>query len=105
VTAIRIIPGALVIPSAAVARQGGGTYLFRATGDRAHRIPVHLGIESGNDVEVLEGLTPTEAVLLPAAPSRKAPRSADPLILPEQLAPAGLRSNMGNGRNSWPIRW
>jgi membrane fusion protein (multidrug efflux system) len=65
---IEVHPGALAIPSAAVARKDGGTYVFRATGDRAHRVPVRLGIESGNDVEVLEGLTPTDAVLLPAAP-------------------------------------
>jgi multidrug efflux pump subunit AcrA (membrane-fusion protein) len=69
---IEIRPGALTIPTAAVARQNGASYVFRATGDRAHRIPVTLGIESGSDVEVLAGLTTTDAVLIPAAPLQDA---------------------------------
>lgn len=54
---------ALVIPATAVVRDGGATLVCVVTDGKVDRRPIKLGIRSGPDVEVLEGLQGDEAVV------------------------------------------
>jgi multidrug efflux pump subunit AcrA (membrane-fusion protein) len=55
---------ALVVPRAAIAQRDGATFAFRADAGRAHRVPVAVGFDEGNDVEILSGLSDGDEVLL-----------------------------------------
>jgi len=54
----------VVIPSDAVLRRLDEYFVFAANGDEAKRIPVKLGIWSGNQVEVVEGLSGRELLVV-----------------------------------------
>ncbi len=58
---------ALVIPRAALFREGDARYVFRLDGARAHRVPVKAGLIAPNDVEILDGLRDGDLVIIPGA--------------------------------------
>ena len=55
---------ALTLPQEAIHREGGSTFVLLATGpDAPARRPVKLGVELGDRVEVLDGVTPSDRVV------------------------------------------
>ncbi len=59
--------GALVVPRAAIQREGSRRFVFVLDGGRARRREVSLGLLGATDVEVAAGLRPGERVILPGA--------------------------------------
>ena len=55
---------ALLIPKRALLEEDGESYLFIADGDKAKRVDVKLGYRSGTDVEVREGLSDGDRVVV-----------------------------------------
>jgi len=60
-------PEALVVPLVAVTRQKDKAFVFVARDGKARRIPIQLGTESGDDVEVSSGVAPDDALLVARA--------------------------------------
>ncbi len=56
---------ALVIPRAALFREGDVRYVFRLDGAKARRVDVKAGLIAPNDVEILDGLRPGDRVVIP----------------------------------------
>jgi len=66
---------ALVIPRAALVRDGTKRSVYRLDGDRARRVDVHVGLIAPNEVEILNGLGEGDRVIIPgAAPVRDGER-------------------------------
>lgn len=59
------VKGALVIPANAVliGADGTTTVILAGSDGRAHQKPVKLGIRNGDDVQILDGLAPTDKVV------------------------------------------
>jgi cobalt-zinc-cadmium efflux system membrane fusion protein len=56
---------AIVIPSAAVVREDGETFVMVAGADKmAHKKPVTVGLVSGEDTEILKGISPGDNVII-----------------------------------------
>ncbi len=58
----------LWIPSDAVRDEGGATAIFLLRGDTVERRAVALGLEDGDDLEVLSGVTPGDRVVVEPPP-------------------------------------
>ena len=59
------------VPKAAVQTDNGSTIVFVLKDDRVERRAVRAGLETGDEVEVLSGLTPGERVVVDAPPQLK----------------------------------
>lgn len=57
-------PGALVVPHDAVLLSGGRPYVFVVASGHARQVWVKMGNESGGVVEILDGLAPTDKVVV-----------------------------------------
>jgi RND family efflux transporter MFP subunit len=60
-------PGALTLPAGAIVRVGTQSLCCAVRNGKIVRLPLQLGIRSGDDVEVLSGLEPSETVVLARA--------------------------------------
>jgi len=56
--------GRVLIPKRAVVEEDGDTYVFVASEDTVRRVNVALGYQDGGDVEVVEGVTPGDSVVV-----------------------------------------
>ena len=54
----------VLVPSAAIAREGEETAVFVVVGDTAHRRPVQIGLDDGTDAEVVSGVKAGEMVIV-----------------------------------------
>lgn len=54
----------VLVPSAAIVREGEETAVFIVTGDTAHRRPVQVGLDDGTDAEVVSGVKTGEMVIV-----------------------------------------
>jgi RND family efflux transporter MFP subunit len=54
----------VLVPSAAIVREGEETAVFIATGDTAQRRPVQTGLTDGTDTEIVSGLKASEMVIV-----------------------------------------
>jgi HlyD family secretion protein len=75
---------ALAIPSTAVVRDGSATLCCVVTEGKVERRPIKLGIRSGPDVEVLEGLSGDEAVVQIRAESLTAGQAVEASAAPSK---------------------
>lgn len=57
-------PQVLAVPPAALVRQGGRSGVFLATDGRARFVPIKVGLRTTSGIEVLEGLSGSEAVIV-----------------------------------------
>lgn len=57
-------PGALVIPLAAFFSQGADEYVYRVVDNRLVKTPIQAGARTGDETEVLSGLTSGDVVVL-----------------------------------------
>jgi len=57
---------ALVVPRTALSSDGVSVWVFRVDSGRAHRVPVKLGVDGGDVVEVTEGLKDGDQIVLGA---------------------------------------
>jgi multidrug efflux pump subunit AcrA (membrane-fusion protein) len=68
---VQIVTGesksALVVPRAALFRDGDQRYVYLLRGRRAHRQNISIGLLGTNDVEILSGVGPGDRVILPGA--------------------------------------
>lgn len=55
---------AVLIPKRAIVEEDGETFVFIAEGETAHRRPVVLGYETESEIEVQQGVTPGEKVVV-----------------------------------------
>jgi multidrug efflux pump subunit AcrA (membrane-fusion protein) len=78
----------LVVPTRALKRSGRDAIVDLKTGDRTQPRAIKTGLSDGKVVEVLDGLTESDTVVIPAM-STVAPRGAQPP--PNPLAPAAPR--------------
>ncbi len=60
-------PSALVIPRAALQREGTARVVYRFADGKASRAAVEVGLIGPNEVEVLSGLHEGDVVILPSA--------------------------------------
>jgi membrane fusion protein, multidrug efflux system len=60
-------PDSLVLPRAALVRRDGTEYVFVLKGDKAELIPVQVGVETGDTVEIVTGLNGDETVIVSGA--------------------------------------
>lgn len=56
--------GVVLVPAAAIVREGEGTFVFVANGDKAERRPVMLGITDGTHAEVTAGIRTGDRVIV-----------------------------------------
>jgi RND family efflux transporter MFP subunit len=75
-------PSALVLPAAAVVRQGREAFCYRLIGGKAAKTPITLGLIVGDDFEVLRGLAAGDTVILNKAASLKDGQPVDLLKQP-----------------------
>jgi RND family efflux transporter MFP subunit len=54
----------VIIPAAALVREGEETAVFVAIGDKAQRRPVQIGLSDGTDIEIVSGLKAGEMVIV-----------------------------------------
>jgi RND family efflux transporter MFP subunit len=54
----------VIVPAAALVREGEETSVFVATGDKAQRRPVKIGLADGSDIEVVSGVKAGEMVIV-----------------------------------------
>ena len=54
----------VLVPSAAIAREGEETAVFIVMGDTAHRRPVQIGLDDGTDAEIVSGVKAGEMVIV-----------------------------------------
>ncbi len=59
----------LTLPASALVREGREAYVCCVESGTVRRVPVKLGLQSGEDVEILEGLAENQAVVLARANS------------------------------------
>lgn len=60
----RVRPGALAIPTAAILTGPEGDYAWVVIGDRSERRAIRVGLRGGDSVEILEGLSDGELVVI-----------------------------------------
>jgi multidrug efflux pump subunit AcrA (membrane-fusion protein) len=65
----------LLLPDAAIHRDGGGAFVYMAGSDRSPRRAVVLGSKESGMTEIRKGLSPTDAVLIVASPQDAARRN------------------------------
>ena len=56
-------PDVYVLPPSAIVRDGGHAFCWTVQDGRAVRTPITLGLQVGNDVEVISGLKPDDVVV------------------------------------------
>jgi membrane fusion protein (multidrug efflux system) len=56
---------ALLVPAATVIAEKANRFVFTLVGNKAHKTPVKLGFEDGENVEITNGVKPDDTVLLP----------------------------------------
>jgi membrane fusion protein (multidrug efflux system) len=56
-------PNAITIPTQAVLKDAGGSFVYTVVNDAARRAPVQAGVEQGGRTEVLSGLVGAENVI------------------------------------------
>lgn len=61
---LREIKNALTVPAAAVYSVDSGVYVIQSRNKQAHRIPVRTGCDDGVVVQILEGLTGDEEIIV-----------------------------------------
>jgi len=61
----RVVQNALIIPTAALHREGGSTSVFQLAGDRLNWRQIKTGITSYTKAEVVQGLSDGDSVALP----------------------------------------
>ena len=54
----------VIVPAAALAREGEETSVFVAMGDKAQRRPVKIGLADGSDIEIVSGVKAGEMVIV-----------------------------------------
>jgi len=57
----------LTLPLAAIIREGNSVFCYVVVGGKIERRPLQLGLRSGDDVEIISGLNPTDKVVLARA--------------------------------------
>lgn len=63
---LRTVSNALVIPRDAVVRRKGKTFVYRINpGSLLHRVPVVLGIQGGSRVQVSQGISLSDQIVVP----------------------------------------
>jgi Barrel-sandwich domain of CusB or HlyD membrane-fusion len=67
-------PGAIAVPSAAVLLEGDGSYVYIAEGDTFRRQRIRTGVSSAELVQVAEGLSPGQSVVVHGAQILEAER-------------------------------
>jgi RND family efflux transporter MFP subunit len=72
----------LVLPVAAIVRQGGEAHCCQVINNRIQHTPVKLGLRSGNEIEIVSGLKGTEVVVMLRADTLKAGQPVE--ILPAE---------------------
>jgi HlyD family secretion protein len=75
------VANALVVPAAAIVRDGG-TFCCVVEGGAIVRRPVELGLRSGDEIEVKSGLAETDLVVLKGAGSLKAGQQVEVIAPP-----------------------
>ena len=55
---------AVLVPAAAIVREGDGTFVLVAAGGKAHRRPVTIGLSSDDLVEIVSGVQPGDLVIV-----------------------------------------
>jgi membrane fusion protein (multidrug efflux system) len=58
------IPGSLVVPRSALFRYEGTENVFVFKGDTVERVPVEVGGETSDQIEILSGLSPTDRIIV-----------------------------------------
>lgn len=61
----RVVQNALIIPTATLHREGGGTWVFQLSGDRVTWRRIKVGVSSYTKAQVQEGLSDGDSVALP----------------------------------------
>ncbi len=56
--------GVVIVPAAALVREGEETAIFVAMGDKAQRRPVQIGLTDGMDIEIVSGVKAGEMVIV-----------------------------------------
>lgn len=56
---------ALLVPIEALATEKANAFVFTMVGNQAKKVPVKTGFNDGTNVEIMEGIRPEEAVILP----------------------------------------
>jgi RND family efflux transporter MFP subunit len=56
--------GVVIVPAAALVREGEDTFVFVVNGDKAQRRPVQTGLNDGTDFEILSGVKAGEMVIV-----------------------------------------
>lgn len=88
-------PNALLVPRPAVVDYEGQRGVWMATEDRKARfVPLEIGLEASDRVEVQKGLEEGDQIVVTGAASL---RADDTLVLPGQGANAPVRSGTGQG--------
>jgi len=78
--------GAVVAPAAAIVQEGAQSFVYSIDGQsHAHRVPVQIGIATGQRVEVLSGLAAGSRVIVQG--ENGLPDGAAVLVEPDQPAP------------------
>lgn len=83
-------PNAVLIPAAALVREGEGTAVFVVSGDKAQRRPVQIGLTDGERLEIVAGLKTGELVIVDgqAGLPDGAPIRVGAPVTPRPIAPA-----------------
>lgn len=61
------VPSAVVVPRAAIVSRDGTDHVFVLDGDRVRLVRVTIGIQDGDSLEVLTGLSPSDAIVIDGA--------------------------------------
>jgi multidrug efflux pump subunit AcrA (membrane-fusion protein) len=54
----------LMVPSAALLMEKTNAFVFTADQGKAHKVPIKMGFNDGTQVEVVDGVTPSESIIL-----------------------------------------
>jgi membrane fusion protein (multidrug efflux system) len=60
---VAVHPNAMVIPPGALQISNDHRYVFTITGDQVKRVPVDVGVDNGDWLEVLHGLSPDAEIV------------------------------------------
>jgi multidrug efflux pump subunit AcrA (membrane-fusion protein) len=56
--------GVVIVPAAALVREGEETAVFVAMGDKATRVPVQIGLNDGDRIEITSGVKAGDMVIV-----------------------------------------